>query len=141
MLQTNGSNNFSTPLIASDTRPTSTPTHWDNSGRAFLWKTNNRTLLAVFKIGSNALFFQATLHDDHEGRKRFINVDIFLPSVQEFKAMGLETKGLLGIYDNDTSNDCIDRNGSFHSCETNSPGFHSCGFISVKLIFIIAKYI
>lgn len=127
MLQTLGTSNPRTPLITSDTHPTSTPTHWDNSGRALLWKRNYYTLLAIFKIGSNALYLEATLN--WNGPIRYINLDIFLPNVQEFSTMGLTTKGLLGLYDGDLTNDCKHRNGKDYICEDDSQALHSCEFI------------
>lgn len=138
MLQTLGTSNPKTPIITSGTSHTSTPTstHWDKSRRAFLWKKNDNTLLAIFKIKSNALYLKATLN--RNDLIKYINLDIFLPNVKEFRTMGLTTKGLLGLYDDNPTNDCKHRNGNDYICEDKSPAFHSCEF-NINFFEVLAR--
>ena len=86
--------------------------HWDRSYEAFLLKKHNNRLLAVFKIGTKAaVSLEITLNG--LGSTSYINLEIFLPKIQEFK--NFKTYGLLGSYDDDISNDCKQRDGSNHN--------------------------
>ena len=113
MYQTLGAANPNQVLISSTTNVGYI--HWDRSYEAFLLKKHNNRLLAVFKIGTKAaVSLEITLNG--LGSTSYINLEIFLPKIQEFK--NFKTYGLLGSYDDDISNDCKQRDGSNHKLWT-----------------------
>lgn len=89
-------------------------THWDSSLKAFLHIKAYRHLLAIFKLGSNAVSLSARLIKWRG--VTFVNLRIYIPQKDEFKEY--KTFGLIG------GGRCMKRNQDPHNCEHS--GFATC---------------